>query len=49
MAYIIGEILEGKYYEQELLKSDFGFESNNKVLESLIIVLSVRKYKDDKI
>ena len=22
------KIIEGKYYEQELLKSDFGFESN---------------------
>ena len=30
-----GEIIEGKYYEQELLKSEFDFESNNKVLESL--------------
>ena len=28
-----GEIIEGKYYEQELLKSAFDFESNNKVLE----------------
>ena len=34
-----GEILEGKYYEQELLKSEFDFESNNKVLESLGIDL----------
>ena len=24
-----GEIIEGKYYEQELLKSEFDFESNN--------------------
>ena len=32
-----GEIIEGKYYEQELLKSEFDFESNNKVLESLKI------------
>ena len=31
---INGEIIEGKYYEQELLKSEFDFESNNKVLES---------------
>ena len=30
---INGEIIEGKYYEQELLKSEFDFESNNKVLE----------------
>ena len=30
-----GEIIEGKYYEQELLKSEFDLESNNKVLESL--------------
>ena len=30
-----GKIIGGKYYEQELLKSEFDFESNNKVLESL--------------
>ena len=36
---INGEIIRGKYYEQELLKSEFDFESNNKVLESLIIDL----------
>ena len=34
-----GEIKEGKYYEQELLISEFDFESNNKVLESLNIYL----------
>ena len=34
-----GEIIEGKYYEQELLKSKFDFESNNKALESLNIDL----------
>ena len=34
-----GEIIEGKYYEQELLKSEFDFESNNKVLKSLNIFL----------
>ena len=34
-----GEITEGNYYEQELLKSEFDFESNNKVLESLHIIL----------
>ena len=43
-----GEMIEGKYYEQKLLKSEFDFESNHKVLESLNIVLSVNKYKDDK-
>ena len=43
-----GEIIEGKYYEQELLKSEFDFESNSKVLESLDIILTVNKYKDDK-
>ena len=43
-----GETIEGKYYEQELLKPEFDFESNNKVLESLNINLSVNKYKDDK-
>ena len=42
-----GEIIEGKYYEQELLKSEFDFESNNNVLESLNINRSVNKYKDD--
>ena len=36
---INGEIIEGKYYEQELLKSEFDFESNNKVLQSLNIDL----------
>ena len=36
---IKGEIIEGKYYEQELLKSEFNFESNNKILESLGIIL----------
>ena len=25
-----GEIIEGKYYEQELLKSEFDFESNKR-------------------
>ena len=28
---INGEIIEGKYYQQELLKSEFDFESNNRV------------------
>ena len=37
---INGEIIEGKYYEQELLKSEFDFESNIKVLESLNIDIS---------
>ena len=32
---INGKITEGKYYDQELLKSEFDFESNNKVIESL--------------
>ena len=40
---INGEIIEGKYYELELLKSEFDFESKNKVLESLGIFLSVNK------
>ena len=31
------EIIECKHCEQELLKSEFDFESNNKVLESLNI------------
>ena len=42
---INGEIIEGKYYEQELLKSEFDFESNNKVLESLIIFLKINNDK----
>ena len=41
--YINAEIIEGKYYAQELLKSEFDFESNNKVLESLDIFLTVNK------
>ena len=45
---INGEIIEGKYFEQELLKSEFDFDSNNKFLESLDIFLTVNKYKDDK-
>ena len=36
-----GEIIEGKYYEQELLKSEFDFESNIKVFESLNIFLNI--------
>ena len=36
---INGEIIEGNYYKQELLKSEFDFESNNKVLDSLDIDL----------
>ena len=42
---INGEIIEGKYYEQELLKSEFDFESNNKVLESLNIFLKINNNK----
>ena len=30
-----GEIIQGKYYEQELLRSIFNFDSNNKTLESM--------------
>ena len=32
------EIIQGKYYEQELLRSVFNFESNNKTLESMNII-----------
>ena len=32
-----GEIIQGKYYEQELLRSIFNFKSNNKTLESMNI------------
>ena len=42
---INGEIIEDKYYEQELLKSEFDFQSNNKVLESLNIFLNVNNDK----
>ena len=31
------ETIQGKYYEQELLRSAFNFESNNKTLESMNI------------
>ena len=31
------EIIQGKYYEQELLRSMFNFDSNNKTLESMNI------------
>ena len=41
---INGEIIEGKY-EQELLKSEIDFESNNKVLESLNIFLKINNDK----
>ena len=42
---INGEIIEGKYYEQKLLKSEFDFESNNKVIESLKIFLKINNDK----
>ena len=32
-----GEIIQGKYYEQELLRSIFNFDSNNKTLETMNI------------
>ena len=32
---INGEKIEDKYYDQELLKSKFNFEYNNKAIESL--------------
>ena len=32
-----GDIIQGKYYEQELLRSIFNFDSNNKTLESMNI------------
>ena len=31
------EIIQGEYYQQELLGSIFNFDSNNKTLESMII------------
>ena len=34
-----GQITEVEYYEQELFKSEFDFESNKKVLEPLGIDL----------
>ena len=42
---INGEIIEGKYYQQELLKSEFDFESNNKVFESLNIYRNINNDK----
>ena len=45
IGHINGEIIEGKYYEQDLLKSEFDFESNNKVLESLNIFLKINNDK----
>ena len=33
-----GEIIQGKYYEPELLRSIFDFDSNNKTLESMNIL-----------
>ena len=32
-----GDIIQGKYYEQELLRTIFDFDSNNKTLESMNI------------
>ena len=43
---INGEIIDGEYFEQEILKSEFDFEPNNKVLESLNFLPPVR-YKVD--
>ena len=43
--YMNGEIIEGKYYEQKLLKSEFDLESYNKVLESLNIILNINNDK----
>ena len=43
-----GKIVKSKNYEQEFLKSDFDFESNNKVFESLNIILFENKYNDEK-
>ena len=34
-----GEVIEGKYYEQELLKSAFNFDTNNDVLNSISLPL----------
>ena len=45
MEDINGEIIEGKYYEQELLKSEFDLESNNNVLKSLNIFLNINNDK----
>ena len=42
---INGEIIEGKYYEQELLNCEFDFDSNNKVLESFNIFLNITNDK----
>ena len=42
---INAEIIEGKYHEQEILKFEFGFESNNKVLESFGTFLNINNDK----
>ena len=43
---IYEEIIEGKYYEQELLKSEFDIESYNKVLESLNTFLNINNARE---
>ena len=40
-----GETIGVKFYEQELLKYEFDFESNNKLLESLNILLNINNDK----
>ena len=45
---INGEIIECKYYEQELLIPAFDFESYNKVLESLNINIRLEAGKLDR-
>ena len=38
-----GEVIEGKYYEQELLKSAFNFDTNDDVLHSINLKLKNTK------
>ena len=39
-----GEIIQGKYYEQELLRSIFNLDSNNKTLESQIFSTNLSNF-----
>ena len=41
---IISETIEGNYYEQGFLKSNFNIEPNKKILETDISVFKINKY-----
>ena len=42
-----GEIIQGKYYEQEVLGSIFNFDSNNKTLKSMNIFHKMDKVSNN--